>query len=781
MDRGGSGDILLFEGFRLDRGGLFRLDQAGVAAPVGLGSRALDLLRLLVERSGELVSKDEIMGTVWPETVVEEGNLTVQISTLRRTLDRDRANGSCIQTVPGRGYRFVARVRRVEPNAPERREPATAARLERRLVAILAADVAGYSRLIGADEEGTLERLKALRTHLIDRKIAEHRGRIVKTTGDGLLVEFSSVVDALRCATEVQATMAQRNVAVPADRRIEFRIGINVGDIVVEDGDIFGDGVNIAARLEALAEPGEICVPARVREDAAGKLDIAFDDLGERQLRHITRPVRVYRVRRDIVAQPLLPGNSLDVPTTGNERSLGLGAVSPIVHAPSVPYWPQRHRRKNGIVAGLLGALALLFILAIASMWHPPWLAKESSTPRLSIVVLPFTNLSDDREQQYFADGITEDLTTDLSRRALMFVISRDSAFTYRSKQADAKQIGRELGVRYLLEGSVRRSGNMVRVNAQLIDAETSAHLWAERFDHAIGDLVRLQDEITGRIAVAVGSELVIAEASRSTKHPDALDYFFRARAALLRPPSRESYQEAIDLFERALALDPGAAEIQGGLANVLVSRALDGLADSFKPDLARAGDLVRQALAASPRNPSAHYARAQLLRARDRTEEAIAEYETVIALDRNFAGAYANLGRSKLLTGSIEETIPLQEQAIRLSPRAPNIGNWYYRIGLVHLLQSRTDEAIIWLKKARAAGPALPYIHAHLASAYALNGDSKRAADALAEARRLAPTGLYSSIAHEKAGVASPAPTVAALYESTYYAGLRKAGMPEE
>ena len=229
------------------------------------------------------------------------------------------------------------------------------------------------------------------------------------------------------------------------------------------------------------------------------------------------------------------------------------------------------------------------------------------------------------------------------------------------------------------------------------------------------------------------------------------------------------------------MALDPGAAEVQSWLANALVGRALDDLTDSVKPDLARAEDLVRQALAASPRNPFAHNARGQLLRAWGRFEEAIAEYETVIALDRNFAGAYANLGRSKLLAGSVEETIPLQERAIRLSPRDPKIGNWYYRIGLVHLLQSRTDEAIIWLKKARYAGPGLPYIHAHLASAYALNGDSRRAGAALAEAQRLDPAGLYSSIARQKASSPKPAPTVAALYESTYYAGLRKAGMPEK
>jgi adenylate cyclase len=348
----------------------------------------------------------------------------------------------------------------------------------RRLTAILAADVAGYSRLMGQDEEGTHERLKAHLRDLIEPKIAEHRGRIVKNTGDGFLAEFASVIDAVRCAVEVQREMAERNAGTPAEKRIEFRVGINLGDVIAERDDIFGDGVNVAARLEALAEPGGICVSRVVRDQVRDKLDFAFEDLGEQSVKNIARPVRVYALRPEAVANP----TAARVPPATS--------ISPPVAA-----------------------------------------------PRLSIVVLPFTNLSDDREQQYFADGITEDLTTDLSRLENMLVISRNTAFTYRSKPIDTKQIGRELGVRYVLEGSVRRSGRQLRLNTQLIDAATDTHLWAERFDGNTSDLFALQDEVTSRIAIALNLELVGAEAARSTDHADALDFILRGRAATYKPP----------------------------------------------------------------------------------------------------------------------------------------------------------------------------------------------------------------------------------------------------
>jgi adenylate cyclase len=365
--------------------------------------------------------------------------------------------------------------------------------------------------------------------------------------------------------------------------------------------------------------------------------------------------------------------------------------------------------------------------------------------PRLSIVVLPFANLSSDPDQRYFADGITEDLTTDLSRISDMFVISRNTAFTYRNKPVDTKQIGRELGVGYVLEGSVRRSGNRLRVTAQLIDAETDSHLWTERFDRDMGDLFVLQNEITSRLANALGAELVAAEVARPTDTPDVLDYILRGRAALLKPASRDSLAEAVRLFEHALSLDPRSVEAQTRLAGSLAGRVLNGMTGSAAADLARADELIDRALAASPRYALAHVVKGDAMRAQNRCEEAILEYESALASNSNLPGVLNGLGLCKLSAGSIDEVIPLVEQAIRRSPRDPQIGTWYGSIGMVHLLQSRTDEAIVWLEKGRSAGPAKPFIRAELAAAYALGGDLDRAATELAEARRLRGEGSFS------------------------------------
>jgi TolB-like protein/class 3 adenylate cyclase len=356
----------------------------------------------------------------------------------------------------------------------------------RRLAAILAADLAGYSRLMGADEEGTLERLKLLQRELIDPKIAEHHGRIVKTTGDGVLVEFASVLDAVRCAVETQRTMLDRDADVAEDRSIKFRIGVNLGDIIAEGSDIFGDGVNVAARLEGLAEPGGVCISRMVRDQIRDKLAYPFEDLGEQTVKNIARPVRAYALSAAAVAA---------LPSTSVPKGAG-DMLAPV------------------------------------------------TVPPLSIVVLPFANLSNDPEQEYFADGITEDLTTDLSRIADSFVISRNTAFTYKGKSADVREVARELGVRYVLQGSVRRTGDLVRVNVQLVDAESGAHLWADRFDTSRADLDQAQDEITGRLAHTLNRELVVAAVSRLERQhkidPDASDLVMRGWACGTgRPPSR--------------------------------------------------------------------------------------------------------------------------------------------------------------------------------------------------------------------------------------------------
>ena len=343
----------------------------------------------------------------------------------------------------------------------------------RKLVAILAADVVGYSRLAGSDEDRTLARLRALRSDLIDPTIAVHHGRVVKRTGDGSIVEFRSVVDAVRCAIEVQNGMVERNAGLPPERRIEFRIGIHLGDVVEEsDGDLMGDGVNIAARLEGIAKPGAICLSEDAYRQVKSRLDLAVSDLGATQLKNIAEPVRVY--------------------------SLQVGLPAQAKHAAPLPQT-----------------------------------SAPSSAPRLSIVVLPFANIGGDPEQEYFVDGVTESLTTDLSRISGSFVIGRNTAFTYKGKHVDLKQIGRELNVRYVLEGSVQRGGNRMRVNVQLIDAETGNHLWAERFDKPVADLFDMQDEIVARLANQIGTELIIAEARRAERspHPDSMDLYFQGMA----------------------------------------------------------------------------------------------------------------------------------------------------------------------------------------------------------------------------------------------------------
>jgi adenylate cyclase len=362
-------------------------------------------------------------------------------------------------------------------------------------------------------------------------------------------------------------------------------------------------------------------------------------------------------------------------------------------------------------------------------------------------------------------------------------VISRNTAFAYRNKPVDTRQIGRELGVRYVLEGSVRRLGNQVRINAQLIDAATDAHLWTERFDHDAGDLFALQNEITSRLANALGVELIAVEAARPTDHTDALDYILRGRAVFWQARAPDTYREAVSLFGHALALDPQSVEAQSRLAAVLVGRVLDAMADSAVADLALAEGLVDKALAASPRYAFAHFVKGRLLRAQKRWEEAIPEFEAALALNHNSVYALVSLGWCKLYAGSIEEVIPRLEQAIRLSPRDPFIGWVYYLIGTVHLLQSHIDEAILWLEKARSATPTAPLPRSRLASAHALKGETERATAELAEARRLDGGDLFSSIAHLRAhsGAWWGVPKTRALYEATYFTGLRKAGMPDE
>ena len=643
--------------------------------------------------------------------------------------------------------------------------------VERKLAAIFAADVVGYSHLIQLDELGTLRSLRASRA-IIDRLIAGYRGRIFTTAGDSVLADFASAVDAVECALAVQAAIAEENAQRPEGERLRFRIGVHLGDVIVEGDNLLGDGVNIAARLQTLAEPGGIYVSAAVRDQIGTKLPIAFIDRGGQRLKNMARPLRAFEIvgpGREALAG-MIARRSL------SRRALfGTGAailVLAVVVAAS--WWEWSGAPAMGpITSKQVGAPA------IPAGSPADQVARSVPAPRLSLVVLPFTNLSNDPEQEYFADGITEDLTIDVSRIAGAVVIARNSAFAYKGQGVDPKKIGRELGVRYVLQGSVRRAGSQIRINAVLIDAETDTQIWAERFDRDIGDLFVVQNEITARIARALQSQLAIAESRRIVAHPDALDYILRGRAQLTKPISPENYNEAIGYFESALELDPQSAEAAAWLANLLAVRALDELTPFPNDDLHRARQLAAHALAAAPNNAMSHYARAQVLRAESRCAEAIPEYEAAIGLDRSRAPAFAHIGWCKFLTGSVDGVIPNFEQAIRLSPHEPGIAPWYGRLGVVHLLQSHIDDAIASLEKARSENARLPFVHAWLAAAYALKGDDNRAHAELAEAQQL--NEAYGSVTSVKKSNWFAKPEIRALAEATYFVGLRKAGMPEQ
>ena len=633
--------------------------------------------------------------------------------------------------------------------------------VERKLAAIFAADVAEYSRLMGLDEVGTLRRLQAYRV-ILDQLIAAHRGRIFNTAGDSVVADFASAVDAVECAVTVQQAIEKENEDRPAGEQMRFRIGIHLGDVIVDGDNLFGDGVNIAARLQALAEPGGICLSGAVRDQIGSRLPVGLTTLGEQRVKNIAEPVRAF--------------------TIGGASGRG-----------SLPAGGRRQRA--AIRAGLLASAVLALLVAAGAVWWlwssqrsaPRPLQTESTTapvkpysaPRLSIVVLPFANLSNDPQQEYFADAITEDLTTDIAGIQGSLVIARNTAFTYKGKPIDAKQIGRELGVRYLLEGSVQRSGHQVRINVQLVDTETGAQIWGDRFDRDAADLFALQNEITARIARALQSQLAIAEARRPTDHPDALDFILRGRAVITQPISKENSNEAVKLFEAALAVDPQSADAATWLAAALAFRVTDELSDSPDEDLHRAERLVVQALAASPNSALAHYVKGQVLFAQSRCAEAIPEYERAISLDRSRAPAYARLGWCKFLTGAVDQAIPYFEQAIHLSPHERAIASWYGRMGVVDLLQSRTDEAIGWLEKANSANAGLAFVHAYLAAGYGLKGETERARSELAEAQGLSD--LYSSLARVRKYTWYDNPQIRALAENTYFPGLRRAGMPEE
>ena len=583
-------------------------------------------------------------------------------------------------------------------------------RVERRLTAILAADVAGYSRLMGADEEGTLAELKAHRRELIDPKIKEHHGRIVKTTGDGALVEFASVVDAVRCAVEIQRGMTERNATVPQEKRVEFRIGVNVGDIIIDEGDIFGDGVNVAARLESLAEPGGICVSSRVQEDIEGKLDFAFEDAGEQHFKNIARSIRVYHVQ-------------------------------------------------------LSGAAALPSI-AVALPEKP------------SIAVLPFQNLSADPEQEYFADGMVEDIITGLSRFGWLFVIARNSSFTYKGKIVDVKQVGRELGVRYVLEGSIRKAANRVRITAQLIDAASGAHVWADRFEGGLEDVFELQDQVTASVVGIIEPRLQRAEIERAGRKPteslDAYDCYLRGMASfyLLNP---DSLSEARRLFECAIKLDPKYASPYGMAAWTVHLRKTNGWMTDPIRETADGIGLARRAAVLGREDPIALWSSGFCLAyLAGEVEVGAAHVDRAIVLNPNSAAAWSVSGWLRIYLGEPLSAIERFERALRLSPLDAFTYFGCAGMAFAYVYAGRFEEAASWATKACHEQPNWGASWRAAAMAYAFSGRMPEAREAINRLLELYPSLRLSNLAN----VASPFRRAEDL--ARYTEGLRIAGLPE-
>ncbi len=617
----------------------------------------------------------------------------------------------------------------------------------RKLAAILVSDVVGYSRLAGADEDRILARLRALRSDLIDPIIAVHNGRVVKRTGDGAIVEFRSVVDAVRCAIEVQNGMVERNAGVPPERRIEFRIGIHLGDVVEEsDGDLMGDGVNIAARLEGIAKPGTICLSEDAYRQVKSRLDLAVSDLGAIQLKNIAEPVRVY---------------SLAVGTRAQAKP-----VEPV--KPAIP------KKRSVLVPIVAGVVALIVIAAIGASYFRAGQKQAviaNAPAHLSIVVLPFANLSGDPAQDYFADGITENLTTDLSRIRGSFVIARATAFTYKGKNVDAKSVGTELGVRYVLEGSVQRDGNRVRVNVQLIDAESGAHLWADRFEEDFADLFKLQDQVVARIANSLRVELVNAESHRPRlQNLDAVDLTMRGWDLLWHNQTRETNRAARDFFERAVKLDPTTAEAYGGIAYSRFRDFANGWAEPGADNRALVIEPADRALAINPGNGMAAYAKGLFLTLSGHSVEAKTVVQGALQHNPNLAPLYLQFGMVHTASGDYEQAKNDIKQAMRLSPHDPQIGLWEFVYGRAELGLGRYAEAIAEERRAIDDGLMAHWPHEVLTAAYALSGQDTEAKAELAETSRLNPNiTSIKSLTPLDAGIPR-------LVE-----GLRKAGMPEE
>jgi TolB-like protein/class 3 adenylate cyclase/Flp pilus assembly protein TadD len=592
--------------------------------------------------------------------------------------------------------------------------------MTRKLAAILVADIVGFSRLAGADEDRILARLRALRSDLIDPAISVHNGRVVKRTGDGVLVEFRSVVDAVRCAMELQNGLIERNAGLPSDRRIEFRVGVHLGDVVEEaDGDLMGDGVNIAARLEGIAKPGAIALSEDAYRQVKGRLDIAVSDLGHKELKNIADPIRVY--------------------------SLEVGQAAAAAAQPKpVPL-------------------------------ESP--AEREGPPRLSIVVLPFANLGGGPEQEHFVEGVTESLTTDLSRMTNALVVARNTAYTYQGKTVDAKQVSRELNVRYLLEGSIQRGANRMRLNVQLIDGLTGNHLWADRFDKPMADLLDMQDEIVTQLTNQLRPELIAAEARRAEQepNPDSLDYYFRG-VAVFNKGRLENLSKARELFEKAVELDPTNIDALVGAARVDVLFGSVYLHDDRAQRLAAAEALLLKGLAIAPRNHWAHLWLGYVQILTNRASRGIGELERALSLNRSIGVAHAWIGLAKITLGRAQETEAHIAEALRISPTDAVAFLWKHIEGLANLYLGRDEEAVEILRMSIDASRSYPLNHFVLASGLAHLGRQDEAEAEIKAGLALAPN---FTLARFRSGAESDNPTYLKQRERVIE-GMRRAGAPE-
>jgi adenylate cyclase len=644
-------------------------------------------------------------------------------------------------------------------------------RADRRLAAILEADVVGYSRLVGRNERETITRLKVLRQKVIEPILGRYGGRTVKLMGDGALVEFGSIVSAVEAGVEIQRAMAEHERDRTEDDSIRFRIGINLGDVIVEGDDILGDGVNVAARLEALAEPGGICISGTVLEHIRDRMAYPFEDLGERTVKNIARPIHVYALgRATLPSLPLTPAGADEKVRPVAQYRLAVAALA---------------------VGAILVSGVLLFHSPLpaltANVDVPNSDAKGRASTidvpalpaRLSIVVLPFTTIGADIDQTYFADAITADLTTDLARIDDSFVVAPATAQAYKGKAIGAKSLGRELGVRYVLEGSLRRMGDRVRINVQLIDAATEGAVWADRFEEDWTRTMALQDEITVHLARTLDLVITDAEGRRAEvdwpNKPDAVDLAMRGWSAVNRPITRENLNEARRLFEQALLLDPSYPKALVGLARTLSAMISAHMSDAPAADLQQADEMVTRVLSRFPNNAMAHFIKGEILVTRKDFEGAIREYEAATTNDRSLAPAYGAIGRALVRAGRAEDAFKPLETAIRLSPRDPAMNLWLFSICHAHSHLAQDEATIEWCNRAVALGPYwVAYVD--LASAYAWMGREQEAHEVVTKLHELMPGYTVDRWAHESW---SDNPTFMAQYQRIVE-GLRKAGLPE-